>query len=125
MITFVLSLSMIDFRQRQWRLSQHPSDHESFWFRLTHWSWLHPEPYQDSRDSTWRQNERTVPQNPPNATFQGWYRQKKHRAVTKMEISDAFEMRGRVFVALLAWTIMGVFGLSFAAKRLLGWASGT
>lgn len=126
MITFVLSLSVIDFRQRQWRLSQHASDHETFWFQLTYWSsLLHPEPYQDSRDSTWKHNDKTALQSPPNTAFQGWYTQKKHRAVTKMEISDAFEMRGRVFVALLAWAAVGVFGLTFVVKRLYRWVSGT
>lgn len=114
---------MIDYRQRQWRLSQRATDHDSFWFRLTHWSWLHPEPYQDSRDGTWKHNPKAGFQQPPNTDFQGWSTQKKHRAITKLEVNDAFEMRGRVFVALLAWTIVGAFGLVFATKRLYGWMS--
>lgn len=121
MITFVLSLSIIDYRQRQWRLSQRATDHDSLWFRLTHWSWLHPEPYQDFRDSAWKHTDKTSFQTPPNADFQGWYTQKKHRALTEMEVSDAFEMKGTVLVALLAWTAVAAFGMTFAAKRLYGW----
>ena len=38
-----------------------------------------------------------------------------------MEVNDAFEMRGRVILALLAWSLLGLFGITYAAKRMYGW----
>ena len=124
MISFVLSLVVVDTQDRQWRLSQHASSQEPIWFRLTHWSWLSPQPYQDS-DGTWKHHDSaTAAQSPPDTAFSGWYTRKKHRAVAKMEMSDAFEMRGRVIAALLAWGCLGVFGIVYATRRLYGWMFG-
>ena len=114
---------MVDRQQRQWRLSQHAQGSESFWFRLTHWSWLNPEPYQDSRDGTWKHNPNVAGQNAPDAFFPGWYTRKKHRAMAKIEFGDAFEMRRRVVFALLAWAVLGLFAFIYAARRMYGWVS--
>ena len=124
MISFILSLAVIDRQQAKWRLSQHSQAPESLWHRLTHWSWLHPEPYQDARDSTWKHIDSASGQIPPNADFQGWYARKKHRAVAKIEISDAFEMRARVVAALLAWVVICGAVLIYAVKRMFGQAIG-
>lgn len=115
---------MIDQQHSQWRLSQHASRTDTFWFRLTHWSWLNPEPYQDSQDGTWKHkpNASAPIGHPSNDnTYQGWYTRKKHRAVAKMEMSDAFEMRKRVVAAIIAWTLLGLFGITYAIKQMFGW----
>ena len=117
MISFILSLVVIDHQQRQWRLSQHNSGSNSLWSRLTHLPGLNPEPYQNSPDSTWKHNENAASDN----TFRGWYTRKKHRAVAKMEVNDAFEMRGRLMVALAVWASIGIFGLIYAVKGMYGW----
>lgn len=86
-------------------------------------SWLHPEPYQDSRDGTWKHNPTTAVQSTqPGSSFSGWSTQKKHGAVAKMAMDDAFAIRGRVLVALLAWTALSLVAIVYVAKRMFGWA---
>ena len=124
MITFILSLSYIDYGQRQWRLSQRPpSAHETFWSRLTSWSWLEPEPYQDPGDTAWTHDGSSAAQNSSDNSFHGWYTRKKHRAIAKMELSDAFEMRGRVLLAIIAWMLLVLFGVAYSMKRIYAWMS--
>ncbi|GAB1741510.1 hypothetical protein NU219Hw_g6739t1 [Hortaea werneckii] len=124
MITFILSLSYIDYGQRQWRLSQRPpSAHETFWLRLTSWSWLDPEPYQDPGNTAWTHDGSSAAQNRSDNSFHGWYTRKKHRAMAKMELSDAFEMRGRVLLAIIAWMLLVVFGVAYSMKRVYAWMS--
>lgn len=123
MISFLVSLAVVDRQQRQWRLSQHTPGSESIWFRLTHWSWHGPEPYQDSRDSTWKRNDGAAPYLGPTAPSQGWYTQKKHRAMAQLSISDALDMRKRVVFALLAWAFVVLYAIIFATRRIYGWLS--
>ena len=111
---------MVDQQQRQWRMSQHASEPESLWHRITHWNWLHPEPYQNPKDGTWGHTVNASGQTPD---FSGFYTRKKHRAMAKMELSDAFEMRGRVIAALLVWTLVCAGGLTYAGRRMYGWIS--
>ena len=125
MISFVVSLFVVERQQRQWRLSQHTSSPDSLWARLTHWPWLNPEPYQDSKDTTWKYSDNVAAQDTPGTVFRGWYTRKKHRAMAKMEISDAFEMRRRVIFALVAWALLGALGISYVARRMYGWISRT
>lgn len=114
MISFLLSLSLVDLQQRHWRLSQHSStDPESTWSRFT--SWLAPEPY------TWKHDSDPTAQNAD--TFSGFYTRKKHRAMAKMEISDAFDMRRRVLFAFAAWAVLGFVALVYATRRMYGWLS--
>lgn len=125
MLSFLLSLSVVDLQQRRWRTSQHSIGHESFWFRLTHPSWLNSEPYQDSRDSTWKQTDKRGTWNTGEDAFHGWYGRKKKRAIAKMEFGDAFELRGRVIYALLAWTLISGLALTYAAQRAYAWLVGS
>ena len=125
MVSFLVSLFVVDRQQRQWRLSQHSSGSDSIWFRLTHWSLANPEPYQDFTDATWKHKGSAAAQSYPETVFNGWYTRKKHRAVAKMEITDAFEMRGRVIAALLTWSILGVLALAYAGRRMYGWMVGS
>lgn len=119
MISFLISLSLVDRQQRQWRLSQHSSaESASPWFHFTS-----PEPYQHSNDGTWKHSSNVPSQNVEANTFRGWYRQKKHRAMAKMEINDALEMRRRVLFAFVAWALLGLFALTYATRRMYGWIS--
>lgn len=123
MVSFLLSLFYVDYQQRSWRLSQHPAaSPESLWTRLTHPSWLDPQPYQDPINSTWNCDSRgAAPQMVPEPAHQGWYSRKKHRAMAKLEISDALEMRKTVVFALAAWGILGLFAVYHAGRGMYSW----
>lgn len=54
-------------------------------------------------------------------SYQGWYARKKKRAIAKLEIGDAWEMRSRVLVALIAWTVLGSLACFYAARRVYSW----
>ena len=54
-------------------------------------------------------------------SFQGWYALRKKRAMAKLEIGDAFAMRGRVAVALIAYTILGMWAFVYAVRRAYIW----
>lgn len=124
MVTFILSLSVVDLHQRQWRLSQRPAaGQQTLWSKMTPWSWLDPEPYQDSRDTTWKGDNSAAAQNRADNSFGGWYTRKKHRAMAKMELHDAFEMRGRVLVAIIVWMLLGLVGLAYTMRRTYAYVS--
>jgi hypothetical protein len=57
-------------------------------------------------------------------SYQGWYARKKKRAIAKLEIGDAWEMRSRVLVALIAWTVLGSLACFYAARRVYSWITG-
>jgi hypothetical protein len=99
MVTFLISLSLVDRQNRHWRLSQHASSPKPAWGG-THWSNFHPEPYQDADSSAWGHSTASRPEPRRTGSFQGWYARKKKGAIAKLEIGDALEMRGRVAMAL-------------------------
>ncbi|KAK0882160.1 hypothetical protein LTR87_004115 [Friedmanniomyces endolithicus] len=109
MVVLLLSLFLVDHKQRQWRLSQHASSPTSLWARL---SPLGAEPYQDSHDRRAVSGGASVRTyaSASDGSFTGWYRRTKHRSMAKLDLSDALEMRGRVLVALVAWLVLGLFG---------------
>ena len=57
----------------------------------------------------------------PEPAFQGWSAQRKKRATAKLEINDALEMRKSVVLALVAWSLVGLFAVYHAARGLYGW----
>jgi hypothetical protein len=119
MVTFIFSLVLIDRQNRHWRLSQHASSPQPAW--RTHWSYFHPEPYQDADSSAWGHGTSSRPEPRPTGSFQGWYAHKKKGALAKLEIGDALEMRGRVAMALIAWSFLGVVALSYATRLVYIW----
>ena len=123
MVAFILALFVVDHQQRSWRLSQHVSGSQSIWDRLTQWSLLGPEPYQDPDSATWQHKSGAADRPSPQRTgsFHGWYAHKKHRAMAKLQIGDAFEMRGRVLLALIAWSVLGILAVSYATRRAYSW----
>ncbi|KAH9860549.1 hypothetical protein J1614_011880 [Plenodomus biglobosus] len=117
-ISFIISLFLVNHRNRARRSKAHTTYSSSILSHLAPSSWLDPEPYQDPTDSTWgREGDpgHVEPHDaigpPKDAAGQGqknkakkrksWHLNKKIRKVAKMEISDAFEMRGRVMVLML------------------------
>ncbi|KAF2764824.1 hypothetical protein EJ03DRAFT_15276 [Teratosphaeria nubilosa] len=112
MIAFLVSLFVIERRDRRWRLSEHTPGPRSWWW------WLEPEPYQDSNRSVPAQSGQNINRSP---SLGGWYRRKKHRAMARLEVSDAFEMSGRIMIALFALLCLGFITIAFAARRLYDW----
>jgi hypothetical protein len=119
MVTFIISLFLIDRQNRHWRLSQHASSPKPAW--RTHWSSFHPEPYQDADSSAWVHSTSSRPEPRRTGSFQGWYARKKKGAIAKLEIGDALEMRGRVALALFAWSFLGVVAFSYATRLVYIW----
>lgn len=95
----------------------------------TLFSLLSPEPYQDPSDSRWDRRDSTTPYRPldvinPDQRLDKEKRKRKswhlHRKITKiarLEINDAFEMRGKVMVAMGVSIAMVIYG----SWCLLGW----
>ena len=101
-MSFLVSLFVIERQQRQWRLSQHaPPQESSAWSQFGMQS---PEPYQESRGTTWH----------PRLSW-------RRRKVAKAELANVFEMRGRVVVALVIWTLVGFVAIAYAARRMYQW----
>lgn len=120
MISFIFSLVLIDRQQRQWRLSQHSSEATAGWSR----AWLDPEPYQAPAVPE-QANEKAAPAKGGNdTTYSGWYTRKKKRAIARMEISDALEMRKRVAFALFVWSALVLWGSAYVLKCIYGWIFG-
>nr|OQO15720.1 hypothetical protein B0A51_16354 [Rachicladosporium sp. CCFEE 5018] len=117
MITFLLALAFVDRSQRQWRLSQHASESRSVWDRLSHWSLRGPEPYQGPSSTKWHNISDSDDRQPAGpgqrsgSSFDGWYARKKHRAMARLEIGDALDLRHRVLLILVAWTVLGGMAL--------------
>jgi len=123
MVTFILSLFLVDQQQARWRLSQRASTTPTW---RSQWPYFHAEPYQDSGTSTWGHSKKSSsssdrPAAQRTGSFQGWYARKKKGAIAKLEIGDALEMRSRVLVALIAWTVLGSLALFYAARRVYSW----
>lgn len=123
MVTFIVSLFLVDRQNRQWRLSQHASGPEPIW--KTPWPNFHAEPYQDADSSAWghknSDNSSKRPELRERASFQGWFARKNKSAIAKLEIGDAFEMRSRVALALIAYTVLGILALVYAVRRVYIW----
>ena len=123
MVTFIISLFLVDQQQAQWRLSQRASTTPTW---RSNWPYFHAEPYQDSGTSTWGHKKSSSsssdrPAVQRTGSYQGWYARKKKRAIAKLEIGDAWEMRSRVLVALIAWTVLGSLALFYEARRVYSW----
>ncbi|SMR55181.1 unnamed protein product [Zymoseptoria tritici ST99CH_1A5] len=105
-ISFILSLRLVERQHREWRLAQHAPGAEasSLWSR---W-WSSPEPYQQTPATQWR------PQ-------YSWRR----RGIAKMQMNDVFAVRSRVVVALAFWTALGLLVTAYAIRHIYFWAMGS
>lgn len=93
-------------------------------------SWLDPEPYQDPGNSTWGRRGSTAHVEPHDAIGpnqggpveggkkrkKSWHLNKKIRKMAKLEVSDAFEMRGKFIVGMLVVLGLASVGLWMALK---------
>jgi hypothetical protein len=131
-ISFILSLSFVNLRDRAHRTYAHSS--ASFLTYLYPSTWLDLEPYQDPDDATWGRGASTAHVEPNDAIGpkpsvppveggkkrkKSWHLNKKIRKMAKLEIGDALEMRGKVIVGMLA--VMGLVSmvLWMSAKWLM------
>lgn len=104
LISFVLSLFVVDRQQRTWRSSQHATlDGSSFGsqFRLQG-----AEPYQSSPEATWH----------PRLSW-------RRRDLAKVEMRQVFEMRGRVLVALVVSSILAFVIVAYVLRCMYRWMS--
>jgi len=130
-ISFILSLSFVNLRDRANRARAHSSTSVLTYLRPSRW--LDIEPYQDPDDSSWGRGAAASHVEPHDtispkqddqsngATHKrkkSWHLNKKIRKVAKLEVSDAFEMRGRVIAGMMAMVALGSVVLWFVAKWL-------
>lgn len=128
MISFLLSLFIVDRQQRAWRVAQHEHHMDPWWKRLSPWIWYHAEPYQSHHDSTW---QHAVPATSPSGEAYGsvpapasaveaesWYTHKKHRKMAKLELSDAWDMERSMAFVLVTAGLLGLVTVAFLVKFL-------
>ncbi|GAB7366337.1 hypothetical protein MBLNU230_g8137t1 [Neophaeotheca triangularis] len=113
MLSLLLSLYWVDYRQRSWRNSQrsNPSPNPGVWL-------LNPEPYRQAPSSSTSAGDGGGIEDDAKV-FGGWYRRKKHRALARLEFGEALEVRGRVLVAMAVWGVLGLGGVGWVVCR--GW----
>jgi hypothetical protein len=125
-VSFILSLVLVERRDRTWRVSEHATARNSIWSGAFLRNWLDPEPYQDPTDSTWQHSENTDTGNQPIAGAvpqpgrNRWFTRKKHRKMAKMQLGDAFEMRGAVMISLIGILLFSVVALGWFVKKAFG-----
>ncbi|KAF2810463.1 uncharacterized protein BDZ99DRAFT_463042 [Mytilinidion resinicola] len=127
-ISFLLSLFIINRSDRAARVSSHPQPHpRGFIAYLSPRAWLDPEPYQDPTSTAWdtaspssRKPDAVVAQGNGNGRKRSWFVKKKHRAVARLQVGDAFELRGWVVIAMLVFGLMILAGAVWGLKRLIG-----
>ncbi|TKX20340.1 hypothetical protein C1H76_7494 [Elsinoe australis] len=129
-VSFLFSLSYVDWRERAWRVAQRGQSGglaESLWGWLSVWNWGEARPWQDESDSTWgvggadgageeRRGEGGAGRVGGGTAMKGeaeygrqgsWPIRKKLRKMAKLEVGDALEIRG-VFTALVLAGLVGV-----------------
>lgn len=105
LITFLISLYLVDCRFQSQREHVHDSRQQSRWPAWLHHFIFRPQPY------SWVGGGPS----PPNEGDKHWYYHTKQKKLMKMEAAAAFEMRRSVLLAMMA---VG-FGLSWGISKLL------
>ncbi|KAF9730677.1 hypothetical protein PMIN06_004170 [Paraphaeosphaeria minitans] len=94
-------------------------------------NFLDPEPYQEPYDSRWDRQGSTSHVKPPDSLHpdqrsgkkkrsrRSWHLHRNIRKIAKLEISDAFEMRGRVMAAMVVVLLMALYAAWYAFRRIL------
>jgi len=127
--SFLLSLFIINRGDRAARASSHPQPHHhgSFLEYLSPRAWLDPEPYQDPDSTAWRtaapasqKPDAVIAPGHGSARKKSWFLRKKHRAVVRLQIGDAFELREWVIIAMLGVGLTILAGVVWGLRRLLG-----
>lgn len=133
MISFIISLCVVDNSQRAWRVAQNEGN-TGLWglSRLAPLSWWNAEPYQRFEDATWQSsgdmtNEMQDSQGivpVPNINTEKWFTHKKHRRMARWELGEALEMRSRMAVALVVWVFVGAALMAWIARGLYSFLQG-
>ncbi|OCL11585.1 hypothetical protein AOQ84DRAFT_185675 [Glonium stellatum] len=111
MTSFLLSLFLINRRDRQRRHNHHSSSSSSlhtYFSYLSPRAWLGPEPYRDPGRGEGEKGE------------EQWFLTKKHRAMTRLEVGDALELREGVVRGMVAVAVAGVVGVGVGVAWVLG-----
>jgi len=128
-LSFLLSLAFVDRQNRYYRVTQHPPQPpRSFWARFATplSSWWDPEPYQDPDKGTWRRREKPssdeIDGAPPEVKRkEKWYAMKNHRQLARLEVSEAFEIAGRVKAVVAGIFVVGTVGVGWGMKMIYEW----
>ncbi|KAF1945460.1 hypothetical protein EJ02DRAFT_44728 [Clathrospora elynae] len=128
-VSFILSLFLVNYRNRARRAEAHSSQYTILKY-LAPSAWLDPEPYQNPHDSTWGHRGSARHVEPHDAIGprddgqsksgkkKSWHLNKKIRKIAKMEVGDAFEMRGQIIVAMVAMLLVSSVVLWMGMKWL-------
>ncbi|KAF2239201.1 hypothetical protein EV356DRAFT_166335 [Viridothelium virens] len=113
--SFLLSLFLVDRRNRAYRVSEHPttSTVASVLSRIAPAKWWDPEPYGTHNGGNDGSGDR--PKQP-------WYIKKKHRKIAKMEVSEAFELRTSVIFGIVVTMMTVLIGAALGMKKIYDWA---
>ncbi|KAF2242768.1 hypothetical protein BU26DRAFT_132684 [Trematosphaeria pertusa] len=116
--SFLISLFLVNRSDRARRASSASRTSTVFSY-LWPSAWIDPEPYQDPVDTTWDRRD-SAPHVEPHAAIsprqaedkgkrkrKSWHLHRNIRKVARLEISDAFEMRGRVMLGIVG-SLVGV-----------------
>ncbi|EOA80840.1 hypothetical protein ACJQWK_09854 [Exserohilum turcicum] len=129
--SFLVSLFLVNYRNRARRTAARAPSFPLLTYLFPS-TWLDPEPYQHPHDSTWDRRDSSRHVEPHDAISPGsasqtggtqlrkkrtsWHLHKKIRKVARLEIGDAWEMRGRVIVAMAAIMLLTCAVLCMALK---------
>ncbi|KAF2092810.1 hypothetical protein NA57DRAFT_62121 [Rhizodiscina lignyota] len=129
--SFLISLCLVERRDRAWRVSQQYSRaNSSIWSRFSPSNWIDPEPYQDPANATWQKDDagQNATRNPATdgsahkpVNKKSWFTRKKHRKMAKVQLEDAWEGIGRVEVWIVSAGVIVVGGTVWGVQRLFGW----
>ncbi|KAF2199822.1 hypothetical protein GQ43DRAFT_442149 [Delitschia confertaspora ATCC 74209] len=135
-LSFLFSLCFVNWRDRV-RRTRHNSKVLSYFWPTT---WIAPEPYQDPSSSAWGRRDSVLSLNgsggghvEPEGVLKNagrkekgtgeegkrWYLHRKIRKVSKLEIGDALEMRGRVIVGMVVGVVMMLVGVVVSLRWLV------
>jgi len=132
MISFLLSLALIDRRNRSYRIQQHAYVPPTLFGRIKQAlfsPWQDPEPYRNFNPASGYGAQGGVGDDGGGKKRKEeahWTWKRQHRKMMRLEVKDALEIRKRVVVGLVMLGVLsGVAGV-LAVKRLWGiWSGAT
>lgn len=117
MVSFLLSLCIVNRQERAWRVAQHDGGGLSRLTRLTRW--FNSEPYRDSAHvdtpSAGTSDAANLQVNPDV-----WYTRKKHREMTSLRLREAFGLQHKIAILLISCIAVAVLGIFWALRNSLG-----
>lgn len=124
MVSFLLSLCIVNREEQAWRVAQHDGGGDLS--RLTRW--FGSEPYQDSAHvmSAGTSNAIDLQDNVsvPHVDTERWYTQKKHRKMASYRLREAFGLQHKIAVLLVSCITVAMLGMFWALRKSLGYWQG-